>query len=150
MNTCGTSPFTSFFSSFCCSSGTTFPSSDCTHVARTGHLLMDKKNLFHRKYIRNIVAAYQGMHVSPAKHSYSWLPRKCDYWTDRQTHRQTDIRQTKWFLCATMLPKRHKNWTWWTNFTNTPEPLEISSKNRSLGEAWSRKLSFPYQESTDN
>ena len=25
------------------------------------------------------------MHVSPAKHSYVWLPRKCDYPTDRQT-----------------------------------------------------------------
>ena len=37
----------------------------------------------------NIVAAFRGMHVSPAKHSYAWLPRKCDYrtdiWTDRQT-----------------------------------------------------------------
>ena len=48
-----------------------------------------------------MVAAFQGMHVSPAKHSYAWLPRKCDYkesvttgqtdrHTDRQTHRQTD------------------------------------------------------------
>ena len=25
-----------------------------------------------------IVAAFRGMHVSPAKHSYAWLPRKCD------------------------------------------------------------------------
>ena len=33
----------------------------------------------------NIVAAFRGMHVSPAKHSYAWLPRKCDYRTDRQT-----------------------------------------------------------------
>ena len=33
------------------------------------------------------------MHVSPAKHSYAWLPRKCDYRTDRQTDRDTD-RQT--------------------------------------------------------
>ena len=37
------------------------------------------------KFIQNnIVAAFRGMHVSPAKHSYAWLPRKCDYWTDRQ------------------------------------------------------------------
>ena len=35
-----------------------------------------------------IVAAFQGMHVSPAKHSYAWPPRKCDYRTDRQTDRQ--------------------------------------------------------------
>ena len=29
------------------------------------------------------------MHLSPAKHSYAWLPRKCDYQTDTQTDRQT-------------------------------------------------------------
>ena len=34
-----------------------------------------------------------GMHVSPAKHSYARLPRKCDYQTDGQTDRQMD-RQT--------------------------------------------------------
>ena len=28
------------------------------------------------------------MHVLPAKHSYAWLPRKCDYWTDGRTDRQ--------------------------------------------------------------
>ena len=33
----------------------------------------------------NIVPAFRGMHVSPAKRSYAWLPRKCDYRTDRQT-----------------------------------------------------------------
>ena len=33
-----------------------------------------------------IVAAFPGMHVSPVKHSYEWLPRKCDYRTDRQCH----------------------------------------------------------------
>ena len=42
----------------------------------------------------NIVAAFQGMHVSPAKHSYAWLPRKCDRQTDRQTEGQTDARQS--------------------------------------------------------
>ena len=31
----------------------------------------------------NIVAAFRGMHVSPVKHSYAWLPRK--YQTDGQT-----------------------------------------------------------------
>ena len=34
---------------------------------------------------RNTVASFRGMHVSPAKHSYAWLPRKCDYRTDRRT-----------------------------------------------------------------
>ena len=30
------------------------------------------------------------MRVSPAKHNYAWLPRKCDYRTDTQTDRQSD------------------------------------------------------------
>ena len=34
--------------------------------------------------------AFRGMHVSPAKHSYARLPRKCDYWTDAHTHRRMD------------------------------------------------------------
>ena len=99
--------------------------------------------------VSNIVAAFWGMHVSPAKHSYAWLPRKCDYRTDRQTDRQTerrtDRRQTKWFLCAAMLrrwqkynafgilkilmsiktrgPKGHISFTWVqcaTSFRNRP------------------------------
>ena len=64
--------------------------------------------------IKNIVTAFRGMHVSPAKHSYAWLPRKRDYGTDARTHRQTDgridRRRTKWSLCAAMLRRRHKNW----------------------------------------
>ena len=42
-------------------------------------------------YLNNIVAAVRGMHVSPAKNSYSWLPRKSDYQSvtpDRQTDGQ--------------------------------------------------------------
>ena len=35
---------------------------------------------------QNIVAAFRGMHVSPAKHSYAWLP-------DRQTDTRTDTGQ---------------------------------------------------------
>ena len=34
------------------------------------------------------------MHVSPAKHSYAWLSRKCDYRTDGQTDGQTDTGQS--------------------------------------------------------
>ena len=30
------------------------------------------------------IAVFQGMHVSPSKHSYVWLPRKCDYLRDRK------------------------------------------------------------------
>ena len=51
------------------------------------------------------------MHVSPAKHSYAWLPRKCVYRTDAhtQTDRQTDGR-TEWSLCAAMPRRRHKKY----------------------------------------
>ena len=40
------------------------------------------------------MAAFRGMHVSPAKHSYAWLPRKCDYRTDTHTDGQTDAGQS--------------------------------------------------------
>ena len=45
------------------------------------------RGLFLWSHFVNIVAAFRGMHVSPAKHSYmyAWLPRKCDYRTDRWT-----------------------------------------------------------------
>ena len=58
----------------------------------------------HRNLLQNIVAACRRMHVSPAKHSYAWLPKKCDR-TDRRTNR----RRTKWSLCAAMLPGQHNN-----------------------------------------
>ena len=35
------------------------------------------------------MAAFRGIHVSPAKQSYACLPRKCDYRTDRQTPTHT-------------------------------------------------------------
>ena len=53
-----------------------------------------------------IVAAFRGMHVSPAKYSFG----KCDqtvWQTDRQTDGQTDGRLTKWSLCVTMLRRGH-------------------------------------------
>ena len=43
--------------------------------------------------IYNILATFRGMHVSPSKYSYAWLPRKCDYRTDGHTDTKTD-RQT--------------------------------------------------------
>ena len=39
-------------------------------------------------------ATFPGMHVLPAKHSFAWLPRQCDYRTDRHTDRH----RTKWSL----------------------------------------------------
>ena len=51
------------------------------------------ENLLFKAYSEwNIVAAFRGMHVSPANHRYAWLPRKCDYQesvTTGQTDRQT-------------------------------------------------------------
>ena len=48
------------------------------------HSNVTKLTINRRTYRIKIVAAFQGMHVLPAKHSYAWLPRKCDYRTDRQ------------------------------------------------------------------
>ena len=63
--------------------------------------------------IHNIV--FQGMYVLPAKHSYAWLPRKCDYWTDRHSDRRTDPGQSDPYVtyivhiivCAAMLCRWH-------------------------------------------
>ena len=60
--------------------------------------------LHHVKSLIKIVAAFRGIHVSPAKHSYASGRR-----TDRRTDRQTDGRRTKWSLCVAMLCRRHKN-----------------------------------------
>ena len=62
----------------------------------------------HRADKTNIVAAFRGMHVSSAKHSYAWLPRKLDYWTDRRTDAGQHAGQSD-PLCTTMLRRRHKN-----------------------------------------
>ena len=52
------------------------------------------------------MAAFRGMQVSPAKHSYASV-------TDGQTDRRTDGRRTKWSLCVAMLRRRHnKNCTY--------------------------------------
>ena len=71
----------------CCQPVSTF----CFHNYRQEiqHLLL----CLCRYSNKNIVAAFRGMHVSPAKHNYGWLPRKCDYRTDIQTEGRTD-RQT--------------------------------------------------------
>ena len=38
-------------------------------------------------FLENIVAAFRGMHMLPAKHSYAWLP-------DERTDRQTEAEQS--------------------------------------------------------
>ena len=62
--------------------------------------------------MNNIVAAFRGMHVSPAKHSYEWLSIKCDYQTNTHTDGQTDRHRTKWSLCVAMLRRQHKKVLW--------------------------------------
>ena len=59
-----------------------------------GEKMREKRSGRREKNWVNIVAAFRGMHVSPAKHRYAWLPRKCDYWTDTQTDGQTDAGQS--------------------------------------------------------
>ena len=58
---------------------------------------------------KKIVAAFRGMHVSPAKHSFGKCDRKV--WqksvTDGQTDGRTDGRRTK---CVAMLRRRHKKY----------------------------------------
>ena len=72
------------------------------------------------------------MHVSPAKHSYAWLPRKCDYRTDThrdgQTDRQTDRCRTKWSLCAAMLRRRHN----YSTFEDILQVYHKSLRNASI------------------
>ena len=81
----------------------------------------------------NIVAAFWGVHVSPAKNSYAWLYQESV--TTGQTHGQTDRHRTKWSLCAAMLCRQHKNsvmvsaWPWeWQSMTlsNRTSKLPIS------------------------
>ena len=57
---------------------------------------------------RKIVAAFQGMHVSPAKHNFGKCDRRTDRQTDGRTDGQTDGRRTKWSLCVAMLQRRHE------------------------------------------
>ena len=55
-----------------------------------------------------IVAAFRGMHVSPAKHSYAWLPRKRDYWTDTRTDRQTPDKVIPMCCYASQATQKHE------------------------------------------
>ena len=83
-----------------------------------------------------IVAAFPGMHVSPTKHSYVWLPRKCDYWDGR-----TDRCRTKWSLCATMLRRRHKIHLSIQVFSANVMAYGIFSKG--VGERWDSRGMYP-------
>ena len=73
--------------------------------------------------------------LSPWKHKNVWprkvwLPRKCDYWTDRQA----DRRRTKWSLCAAILHRRHKNWCFGNRY-KTPR-IRASYLNCKIKMPW--------------
>ena len=69
----------------------------------------------------NKVAAFRGMHVLPVKHSYAWLPRKCDYRKDTQTDRQTDGQMDR------QMPDKENLSRWWGEDRENPrdEPLSL-------------------------
>ena len=50
------------------------------------------------QYWETIVAAFRGIHVLLAKHSYAWLTREFDYRTHTQTDRQTDTGQSDLYV----------------------------------------------------
>ena len=64
------------------------------HIGILGDIFISADNC------RLLIIVEGTLHVSPAKHSYAWLPRKCDYHdyqesvTTRQTHGQTDAGQS--------------------------------------------------------
>ena len=62
------------------------------------------------------MAAFWRMHVSPAKHSHEWLPRKCDYRTDTRTDRQKPVKVFP--LCCYALQVTQKWMCLWN--TNAP------------------------------
>ena len=82
---------------------------DITDLLNQQALSSKHVSIFLTMKIRHISIPSQlrAMHMSPAKHSYAWLPRKCDYRTDACMDRRTDWRRTKWSLCAAMLRRWH-------------------------------------------
>ena len=79
----------------------------------------------------NIVAAFRGMHVSPAKHSSAGVTDgQTDRRTDRQTDRRTDGRRTKWSLCVAMLRRWHKNHLRYSHTFPTNRPDRESNPGR--------------------
>ena len=70
------------------------------------------------------------MQVSPAKDSYAWLPRKCDYRTDTRTDRQTPdkVIPIRYFASqATQQRKSH-----WSLSEQTVFPLMYRTDEQSI------------------
>ena len=70
------------------------------------------------------------MHVLPAKHSYAWLPKvwlpKCDYRTDRHTHRQTPDKVIPMCSYASQATQKFK----WPRCKFTLEPVCEKGENK--------------------
>ena len=85
-----------------------------THVLRTSsniHKIV--KHIFTRMYdmhFENKSDIFRGMHVSPAKHSYAWLQRKCEYWTDRRMGRRQSTVENwpHWRMTSPVIFQRSK------------------------------------------
>ena len=75
---------------------------------------------------QNIVAAFRGMHVSPANQE------KCDYCTDRHTHTQTDAGQSDPYLplCFTGDTKSFIYLCQWYPSCLWPLPLKCDLRNQ--------------------
>ena len=65
--------------------------SDSNAIAKNNFFLKLGQTARSMSLGKKIVAAFQGMHVSPAKHSYASVT---DGQTDRQTDRQKDTKST--------------------------------------------------------
>ena len=79
---------------------------------------------------KHIAAAFRGMHVSPAKHSYAWLQRECDYRTDTQTDvGQSDPYVPLCFACDTKTCGQ-------TDDSNHPDVSERGHSAINHGKSW--------------
>ena len=59
------------------------------------------------------------MHGSPAKHSYAWLPRKCDYRTDWRTDIQTPDKVIPMWRYASQATQKLDTWQSQEGFART-------------------------------
>ena len=90
------------------------------------------------------MAAFRGMHVSPAKHSFG----KCDRRTDRQKYRQTDRWTTDKviLMCRYALQATQKQCMFWNTMplAATKSEETISSTKIKFIETWSHLKEHHY------
>ena len=73
------------------------------------------------------------MHVSPPKHSYAWLPRKCEYQTDTQTDRQMLDKVIPMCRLASQATQKHSSVEGIREFHLTVDDLQ---SNMILASSW--------------